>query len=83
MTMPMVSEAAAKFWAEDLNVIERRYLGGREVCGLPASKLDDRVPNQGTVLIENVVSIEDVVGRPTWRERFAAGRLYFKRYLRS
>jgi hypothetical protein len=72
MVTPTVAEEAAKFWAEDLEVVENRYLHTRSIYSLPASKSDGRVPSQGTVLLNATVNIDDIVGKPTRLERLVA-----------
>ena len=77
--MTTVIQNAAKFWAEDLVQVEGRYLHGRDICDLPASEGDDRVPNQGTVLVYSTININDIVGRPTLFESVAATFMKIRR----
>ena len=43
----------SKFWNTDISVMEDQFLKGRDVSTLPIH-LDDRVPPQGSVLLDRV-----------------------------
>lgn len=77
--MPAVIQNATKFWAEDLDQYEARYLHGRKICSLPPSEGDERVPSQGTVLLDSPVNIDEVVGRPSISLRLGAAFLTARR----
>lgn len=77
--MSAVIQNATKFWAEDLDQYEGRYLGGRKICSLPPSEGDDRVPSQGTVLLDSPVNIDEVVGKPSVSLRFGAALVTARR----
>lgn len=65
--MTFARDDAQQFWEEDLDVIEKRFLGARSVTDLPAMKEDWRVPNQGSVLAFSIVNVHALIGKPSLR----------------
>lgn len=49
---PTVGEKADRFWGADLEEIEGSFLKGKKITDLPVRKLDNRVPSQGSVLLD-------------------------------
>ena len=60
---------AQNFWERDLEDVESVFLQkGEKITDLPSS-LDDRVPSQGSVLLNRTVNIDKVVKKPSLYER--------------
>jgi len=54
------------FWDTDLTEIESSFLPkGVKITDLPTT-LDGRVPHQGSVLLDNVVNIDEIVSTPNF-----------------
>lgn len=58
-----IAERATLFWESDLSEIEKSFLNDRKITELPTT-LDDRVPNQGSMLLDRVVNIDHVISKP-------------------
>jgi len=54
------------FWSTDLTEIESSFLPkGVKITDLPTT-LDALVPHQGSVLLDNVINIDDIVSSPSF-----------------
>lgn len=57
--------AKQDFWDTDLSKIESSFLPkGIKITDLPTT-LDKRVPTQGSVLLDSIVNINDIVPAPS------------------
>lgn len=56
---------AERLWDNDIDQIEKHYMGGLSVTSLPIRRPDGRVPNQGSV-VKRYVDIDQVVAKPSW-----------------
>ena len=57
-------------WDMDLSEVEGAFLRGKAITDLPTF-LDNRVPAQGSVLLDRVVNIDHVVPPVSWWSRLA------------
>ncbi|CAK0766341.1 hypothetical protein WCLP8_3940005 [uncultured Gammaproteobacteria bacterium] len=55
-------------WGMDLSEVEGSFLRGKAITDLPTF-LDSRVPAQGSVLLDRIVNIDDIVPAVSWWNR--------------
>lgn len=63
------------FWSTDLSQVESVFLrNNQKITDLPTA-LHGNVPPQGSVLLENIVNIDSVIGKPSFFKRWVSSIL--------
>lgn len=66
----MMNLNANNFWNTDLEDVEATFLPkGKKITDLPTT-LDERIPTQGSVILDKVISIDDEVKTPSLMQKF-------------
>jgi len=65
----MTNLNASNFWNTDLEDVEAVFLPkGKKITDLPTT-IDDRIPTQGSVILDKTINIDDEVKSPTLMQK--------------